>query len=306
MKYSLIIPIAPGRKAEILKSIKELNYSKDDLEIISITGTNPSINRNLGSLKSKGQILIFLDDDAILDKEYLNVLDNFLIRNKEIDIVGGVQLTPKGSGYFERSSGYALASLFGAWKLSKRYSSKSEELDSSETSITSANLVCKKEVMNKIEFDKDLFPGEDPKFILDAKKNNFKVAYNPKLIIYHKRRESISKLIKQIFLYGKVRPKLESFSSTLRKPFFFIPSLFAIYFSYIIVNRFLFRFNLLIYFPLILYIILGIIFSFYESVKNKDLSSIFILPFIFLTIHLSYGVGIIYGNLEKVVNNNEN
>jgi len=55
MKFSLVIPLAPGRNAEILDSIKQLDYSKKEFEIIVEEGTNPSDNRNKGAKKSKGE-----------------------------------------------------------------------------------------------------------------------------------------------------------------------------------------------------------------------------------------------------------
>ena len=45
-------------------------------------------------------------------------------------------------------------------------------LNADEKSITSANLICKKEVFKKIEFNSKLYPGEDPRFIEDAKAIN--------------------------------------------------------------------------------------------------------------------------------------
>jgi len=38
--------------------------------------------------------LTFLDDDAVLDKSYLKKVEKFFNEHKEIDIVGGIQLTP--------------------------------------------------------------------------------------------------------------------------------------------------------------------------------------------------------------------
>ncbi|MCK9596977.1 glycosyltransferase [Candidatus Pacearchaeota archaeon] len=316
MKFSLVIPLAPGRNAEILDSIKQIDYSKKEFEIIVEEGTNPSDNRNKGAKKSKGEIIVFLDDDAVMDKNLLKEAELFFETHKEIDIVGGAQLTPKWQEGFAKISGYALSSKFGAWKMGRRYSQKEMTLNADETMLTSANLLCRKEVMKKIKFDKSLFPGEDPKFIEDAKRAGFKIAYNPNLILYHKRRETIKALIKQISSYGRMRTKKESFLNTLKKPFFLIPSIFLIY----LVMLFIFSginltftgffikenislinpsFNFLLFLPLIFYLYLNVLVSIYESVKNRNLKSIFLLPFIFPIIHLSYGLGMILGYFKK-------
>ena len=189
--------------------------------------------------------------------------------------------------------------------MGRRYSQQELDLNADETMLTSANLFCKRDVMKKIRFDPKLFPGEDPKFIEDAKKEGLKVAYSPDLILYHKRRESIKALIKQISSYGKTRTRKESFSETLKKPFFLIPSLFCLYLISIVIFEDLKLFdifsisNFLLFFPLIFYLIIDLFFSIYESIKNKNLGALFLLPFIFTIIHLSYGGGMIQGYLEK-------
>jgi succinoglycan biosynthesis protein ExoA len=180
--------------------------------------------------------------------------------------------------------------------------------------ITSANLICRKKVLEKVKFDPKLFPGEDPKFISDAKKAGFRVAYNPDLIIYHRRRPDVKSLFKQIFNYGKVRPLKEKFSETLKMPFFLIPSLFLLYLAIVLVTLLVLitkkmigfqNLNLGIYFwiflPLFLYIFLALCFALYDSTKNKDYKAILFLPFIYPIIHVSYGAGMIYGYLKKIL-----
>ncbi len=307
MEFSLVIPVAPYRNAEILESIKELDFSKKNYEIIVEKGTNASENRNRGFEKSKGKILVFLDDDGIINNNLLKNAEKFLKEHSEIDIVGGPQLTPLDEKGFAKISGYALSSKFGGWNTSNRYGKKKLNLDADDTSLTTAIMFCKKEVMEKIKFNQNLWPGEDPRFIADAKKEGFKVAYNPELIIYHRRRPTPKALIKQIFNYGRVGPLRESFSETIKRPFFLIPSAFLIYLVALLVfiDLELFGINLInnwvLLSPLILYGILDLFFSLYESVKNRDTRGIFLLPWIFPLIHLSYGAGWIYSYSKKIL-----
>ena len=305
MKFSLVIPLAPGRNAEIIDSIKELNYPRKEYEVIVKEGLNPSENRNNGAKVAKGEIIAFLDDDAVIDVNFLKEAEGFFKKYKEIDIVGGAQLTPKWQKGFPKIAGYALSSKFGAWKMGTRYSLKELNLNADETMLTSANLFCRKEVMKKIQFDPKLFPGEDPKFVEDAKKAGFKVAYSPDLILYHKRRETVRAMIKQISSYGRTRTDKESFLETLKKSFFLIPLLFCVYLSLVLIFVLLESLkiniipNFILFFPLGLYLILDLFFSFYESIKNKNILAIFLLVFIFPLIHISYGVGMIQGYLKK-------
>lgn len=315
MKFSLVIALAPKRKTEILKSIEKLNYPKRDFEVVAIEGRNASNNRNKGAAKSKGEIVAFLDDDAVVDRNLLKNAADFFKEHKEIDIVGGPQLTPKDDGGFARISGYALSSKFGAWKMANRYEGKKLNLKADGDSLTSANLFCRKEVVQKVKFDPALFPGEDPKFIEDARKQGFTVAYSPHLIVHHRRRPSVKQFVKQIFNYGRVGPFKESFSETLKKPFFLGPSIFLIYLiviiAFIIANPSITG-NIVgfskqptvlgsLLWPLIIYLWLDLLFSIFETTKNAHTSALVPLFFIFPLLHLSYGAGRIYGYIKKLV-----
>ncbi len=306
MKFSLVIPLGPGRNAEVIDSIKKSDYPEKKYEIIVKEGSNPSDNRNNGAKESKGEIIGFLDDDAVIDENLLKKAEEFFEKHKETDIVGGAQLTPEWQRGFAKISGYALSSKFGAWNMGSRYSQQKLNLNADETMLTSANLFCRREVMKKIQFDSKLFPGEDPKFIEDAKRAGLRVAYSPDLILYHKRRETNNALIKQIASYGRTRTRKENFLKTLKKPFFLIPSLFVIYLFLLLILIFLEFFKISTFpieifsFPLVFYTGLDLIFSFYEAIKNRHLAAFVPLLFIFPIIHLSYGFGMIQGYFEKI------
>lgn len=297
MKFSLVIPVAPYRKAEILDSLKKLDYPKKDFEIIVESGKNPSENRNRGIERARGNLIIFLDDDASVEKDYLRKIDNFFKKYPGIDIVGGPQLTNKGEKFFARISGIVLTSNFGAFKVNKRYSSGEVNLNADETFLTSANLCTKKKIFEKIEgFDIHLFPAEDPEFISRAKKSGLKIAYDPEMTIYHKRRDNFSSFCKQFFKYGFVRPQKNKISGETGF-IFIVPMIFSVYFLFLPTLSLLNHFFIT---PLIAYIFLAIVFALYDSIKNKSFIGIFILPFLYLFIHLTYGLGMIAGYFSKI------
>lgn len=294
-KINIVIPCAPGSKIYVTESLKRQGISKK--EIIVVSGKNTSKNRNIGIGKSDADLIAFTNAHSFFDKDWKKNVLSFFKKYPKVDLVGGPQFTSKNEGLFERASGVAFSSIFGAANVRDRYASSKTEFNVDETKITSANLICRKEVFSKVKFDETIYPGEDPKFIADAKRENFCVAYCGDIIAYNKRRGSIVSLFKQIFNYGKVRPQKESFSQTLKNPLFFIPSLFVLgIFLAIFLAIFISVYWLLI---LDLYMLLNLIFSSRESFKNKKLSYFFVLPWIFLTIHIGYGVGMIWGYLKK-------
>ncbi len=294
MKLSAIVPVGPNRDIEILESAEKF---KKKLRLIIEKGTNPSENRNRGIKKAKTEFVAFVNAHTILPDNWIDEIEIFFGEHPEIDIAGGPQLTSKKEKIFVRASGYALSSIFGAAEASVRYKIKNLNLKANEKHLTSANLICRRNVFKKIKFDENLYPGEDPKFIADAIDSGFKVAYTPKIYVYHKRRTNLKALIKQIFNYGLVRPRKEKFSDTLKKPLFLVPSLFVLYLAFLPTFVFV---NYISLFPFFLYLVLNLFFSFYEGIKNKDFPSIILLPLLFFFIHISYGVGFFYGTIEKL------
>lgn len=295
-KISIIVPLGPKNKLDISDSLKK--YAKD-IELIVETGENPSKNRNSGAGKAGGDLIAFVNSHTIIPDGWVEEVRKFFSEHPEVDIVGGPQLNPKESSFFVKASGYCLGSVFSTANTSSRYAPGKLDLDADEKQLTSANLICRKAVLDKIKFDETLWPGEDPKFILDARKAGFKVAYSPDIFVFHKRRENLKDLSDQIMHYAMNR------SGSLRKtvisnPLFLVPSLFLIY-LFLVPLFFVLSLWLpgVIYFlflgPLVLYIMLSVFFSFYESFRNNDPGSFFVLPLIFFIIQVSYGIGFIMG-----------
>jgi glycosyltransferase involved in cell wall biosynthesis len=289
---TIIIPAGEKTKIEAEKFI-----DKKEVVLIIERGKNPSKNRNRGVIKSKTKFVAFINAHTFLNKTWVNEVTNFFKAHPEIDIVGGPQLTSKDENLFGKASGYALSSKFGTANVSFRYKQNKLNLNADETMLTSANLICKKNIFKKIKFDETIYPGEDPKFIEDAKKAELNVAYSPEIIVYNLRRPSPPLLFKQVFNYGITRPQKESLIQTLKKPYFLIPSLLVLYLitlpSLILISKFMIL-------PLLAYFFLDILFSFYESIKNKDVFSTLLLMLTFPIIHLSYGLGFLYGSLKKI------
>ena len=294
-KFSIVIALAPYRNAEVLNSIKDLDYDKKKYEIIIEKGLNASENRNNGIKKSKGEIIAFIDDDAVVDKDLLKNAEDFFNEN-DIDIVGGPQLTPKDDDFFAKMFGEAIESFWGSYKMSKRYKKSKVNLDADELSLTSANCFVKKSVFKKISgFNTKLWPGEDPEFFSRAKDAGFKIAYSPDLIIYHRRRSDIFSLLQQHYKYGEVRLKKEWINKKNVNFVMTIPSIFALYIIFLPV---MLIFSLQFIFPVLLHLIIDIIVAFYISIR-KNLFYLPFLPFVFFLIHFSYGLGMLVSLIKK-------
>jgi len=292
---TLITAIVPKGKSRAFDGLPSLK--RNNIPFIVQEGPNPSKNRNLAVLKANSELIAFINAHTIIPSDWLPNIVKFFNTYPEIDIVGGPQLTHPKESYLGKLTGYTLSSVFGAASSSNRYGGKKTILDADEKHVTSANLICRQHVLQKVQFDESIYPGEDPKFISDSKKSGFKIAYSPDISVFHRRRTSINEFAKQNFNYGLTRPQKESFFQSLKHLTFTIPAFFI---SYLALFPILFLIHYIFLFPLILYIILSLIFSAHQSIKNSDSLSFLLLPFIFFVIHVSYGLGFIYGTIINI------
>lgn len=291
---SVIIPLAPNRPCEAIPSIEAQGVP---IEIIVERGKNPSQNRNKGIARAKADIIAFIDAHSLLPENWAKHVLALFDSNPQIDAIGGPQLTAPRESRFGVISGYALSSTFGSAGSSTRYSPRHPIQDADERYLTSANLVCRRKVIERVRFDETLWPGEDPKFIADAKKAGLSLLYHPNIFVYHTRRATVGDFARQIFNYGYTRPKKEALTETLFHPSFLVPPAFTIYLALFTILSFI---QPMFIIPLALYVVLLVFFSLYEgAIKNSDPISVFYLPFIFFTIHITYGLGFIAGTVKQ-------
>ena len=295
-RLSIVIALAPERKIEVLDSLNQSDYDPKKYEIIVEVGKNPSENRNRGIKKAKGEIIAFIDDDAMVHKDLLKNADQFFNEHPEIEVVGGTQLTPKNDPFFAKASGVVLSSFLGTYVMSNRYKIGKLNLNADESSLTTAVCFVRREVFDKIEgFNPLLFPGEDPELFARMKDNGIRMAYNQELIVYHKRRSTHWAFCKQFFKYGQVRILKEKINKRRAKLVFLMPSLFSLYIILLIPLYFIV--HPIVIAPILLYLAIIIIYSMFLSIR-KNILYFPLLPFLFLSVHLSYGLGMIYSQLK--------
>jgi len=297
IKFSIIVAVAPDRNPEVIKTLKEQDYPSDKYEILIKRGPNASVNRNVGVKEAKGEIIAFIDDDAIVEKNWLIKAERFFVDHPEIDVVGGPQLTPLEDNWWGYISGIALANMLGGASIRNRYRKGLLNLNSDERDLTTANVFCRREVFLKAKFNSNFWPGEDPVFFNELVSKGKRLAYYPDLYVYHRRRDNMLSFIKQIFSYGFVRPGIKSIKKTKKSSFLFlVPSIFVLYLFFL---PLLFRMKNVFFLPLLVYIIIVSIISVIFFIKEKKYKYLMILlPFIFLLIHVSYGFGFIFGFLK--------
>ena len=210
---SIIITTRNRKKdiSECIESILSSNYSNYEIILVDNASEDDTVEmieqkfpyvkivkndknlgiaggRNIGTSLAKGDYILFLDSDTIIDKNMLGELINVIKKEKRIGIV-----VPKM--YFLESPNliwYAGAKV--NLLTSRTYNIGVYEIDYGqydkicETSHGPTAFLCSRELINKIgEHNEEYFMSyADLDFAIRAKKEGFKVLYVPTAKLWHK------------------------------------------------------------------------------------------------------------------------
>lgn len=248
MKATIIIPVKEINnflRQETVPAI--LSQTEKDFELLIITDkkssekfpktiiipswpkTGPADKRDLGAKNAHGEILAFLDDDSYPTKDWLkNALEIF---NKDDNLVGlgGPTLTPPHDSIFQKASGYVWSTWLGSGGAGT-YRCKISPGRVIDDYPTVNFLVRKKDFWKVGGFDSHFWPGEDTKLCHDlVYKLEKKIIYDPKVLVYHHRREVFLDHLGQISRYAVHRGHFARIlPKTSLKTGYLLPTIFTL------------------------------------------------------------------------------
>ncbi len=304
---------------EAIKALKEQTYP--NFEVIIVTDyklksppkfprlklksyghyVGPAKKRDDGAKIAKGEILVFLDDDAYPYVLWLARLIRHFKRSS-IAAVGGPGINPPNISWLEAASGWFSSSPLGLGPYSYRFIAQPIRF---VDDFPSMNLAIRKSDFNAVGgFDSHFYPGEDTKICLDlVYKLKKKILYDPEVLVFHHRRPLLFPHLKQNGNYGLHRGY---FARTLPKTSFRFPYLLPSLILFSFIYLFLALPFPLIRFPYFFTLVLGSV-SLYLSVlllnslwvtyhSKNPFQGIISIPVTLLT-HFWYGLRFLQGFL---------
>jgi len=269
--------------------VKDTNFKNKKVKIIEAGEVTPSIKRNLAIKQAGGESLAFIDSDAYPEKDWLkNAIKYF--EDKSIGLVGGPNLTPKEGNFSERVSGYVLSNFWATGLAYVRYNRTRNQVVSA---LPSCNYISRKEISP--EYNSGYLTAEDIQFCSAINKKGYKILYAGDVVVYHHRRDTLKKHIKQMFIYGRDMGWLSKEDKSINKAYISLLSFFTLGFFMGIILSFFAGWARILFLDLTLvYLILILVTSIHENLKMT-------LATTFTTIltHFSYGFGFIYSILKK-------
>lgn len=322
-KVSIICPIYNEEKfiAACVDCMLRQDYPQDSLEILLIDGgstdrtlqilapyvslhsnirllENPKTLQtyalNTGIRHAGGEVIVRMDAHAVYPVNYVSTLVHYLYELPNAVNVGCVCHTqPQSSSLEAEAVAVASSHPFGVGNATYRTS-----VIDKPTVVDTVPFGCWKKVwFDKVGlFDEDLFRSEDDEFNARTIQNGGTVYLVPGISVTYYARESISKISKMFYQYGLFKPlanqKLKK-PATLRQ---FVPLLFVLGISLGFLPGLLWRPLLYVWISgIVAYLLLSLFVSLKAACRKGRFGLLFILPYVFFRIHISYGIGYLEG-----------
>lgn len=299
MRYplvSIIIPAKPGNAVSAIECVKWLDYPVERLEVFVSEGSQPSRQRNEAARKAKGEILYFLDDDSCPVPDALKrMVEHF--EDEKVAAVGGPSITPEGDSVLQRSFGAALGSFLGGFSIKNRYRRTGKARVSSESELILCNLAFRKKAfIENGGLDERLYPNEENELMNRLQKNGNKLIHDPDAYVLRSQRKTLMAFVKQMLNYGRGRAEQTIIAPSSFKPSHLVPTIFLLYLLSTLFSK-----NLLYLLPLGCYLLINLSSSAYCSYKRKEWRFLYLLPPIYMLMHICYGAGVVWGGFRGLI-----
>jgi glycosyltransferase involved in cell wall biosynthesis len=245
IKYSIIVATYNrlSEIRELLDSLQGLTYPPSDFEVIivddgSIDGTSdyvinfnstfdlrclsqenqgPGKARNLGMAQAKGEYFIFVDSDCTMPSQWLDSIDEAVIRH-DWDAFGGPDTFHPSFSPLLKAINYSMTSFVGTG------GTRGGKESVGRYYPRSFNMGMRRSVYDKVGGMNQLRHGQDMDLSARIYDAGFRVGLIPEAFVYHKRRTSLTKFFRQIFNWGVARVNLGRTHKQLWKFIHFIPA----------------------------------------------------------------------------------
>ena len=315
---SIVIPMLNEVEAieRCIRSIQDQDYSNDRIEILVVDGMSTDGSRekvlelsqlhgniklfdnekkrtpvalNIGVRNAMGDVVIILGAHTRIERSFVSTNIKYM-NELGVKCTGGTQKNV-GDTFLQRAIGYGMGSVFGMPSAPYRFFPKKRFVD------TVVYAAYRKELFDEIGFfDEELHISEDAEFNWRIRKAGHKIFYTPEIVSYYYPRKNLKGLFRQFFNYGILRVNVIKKHFDAFKLIHVLPPAFVLTVAILLILGFIDP----IYWSLLLgllavylfYLLLGSLITVW---KIKKFSYFFVMPLVFLTMQVSWGVGFLVG-----------
>ena len=314
---SVVMPVRnEGRFIErSLRSVLAQDYPRNRFEVIVADGmsdddTRETIGRlsevekvrvidnprrivatglNLVVREAKGDIIVRVDGHCEIASDYLRLCATLLEQGKA-DCVGG-PLETIGETISAQAIAVGMSSPFGVGGSTFRIGASTEKYVD-----TVAFPAYKRDTLQRVgEFDEELVRNQDDEYNYRLRKLGGKILLSPEIRARYYSRATFIRLCKQYFQYGYWKVRVMQKHPRQMQPRQFVPAIFVLWlFSLAVLSPIVKGALIVLFASLAIYGVTAVIASVLAAARS-GWRLLPLLPFSFLTIHVSYGFGFLMG-----------
>lgn len=160
--------------------------------------------------RARGEIVYFLDDDAVVAEDFIDRLLDALDRHPEAAAIGGTNVCPPDASRFQRAVDRVLCSPLGAGPMRVRYVAAGPERVLPSWCFMLTSLGVRREAFERhgMAFPDASASAEENLLLHRVERRVGPLLFCPGLIAYHERRPTPASFLSQVFVNGRGRGQI--------------------------------------------------------------------------------------------------
>lgn len=289
---TVLVPTRPGQdEIQALSASRSLDYPPERLEVLVARGQQPAAQRNAALREARGDLIYFLDDDAVPSPGNLRrAVAHF--RDSAVKVLGGPNLCPADAPFLEQVFAVTLGSWLAFGPSRARYEAVGQLRETSEKELILCNLLARRQdILELGGFDESLYPNEENALMDHLQQRGGKLLYDPQLIVHRRPRSTLRAFARMLLTYGRGRAEQFRLHPTFGSALNFAPPLFCLYVLAIaILYAAHSHLGPLVSAPLLFYAAALLVQTTINAARLGFLKSVCSTPLVVLT-HILYGAG---------------
>lgn len=202
LDVSVVIPSLTGEVTRLSGSLQGQRLVPVEIELI--VGVQPNGRaRNMGVARTTGDVLVFVDDDAVLGHE--RVIENLvepLNRDLTIGVTGASKLIPPDSSWFQRWIAREVPRIEHP-VVHEPLETNPEPENNYYCEVTTTCCAMRRDVFEEVGgFNEELIRGVDTEFLTRVHWYGYRILLVPDTWVYHPAPPNLRALLRKHFLYG--------------------------------------------------------------------------------------------------------
>lgn len=201
VSVAVVIPSLAGDVTELLASIERQTLQPAEVEVVR--GVRPNGRaRNVGVARTTGEVLVFVDDDAVPGDEHVIAnLAKPLLADPTIGVTGASKLIPPNSSWFQRWATREVPRI--------QHPVVDEPLETNPDppyyycEVTTTCCAMRRSVFEEAGgFNEELVRGVDTEFFVRVRRLGYRLVLVPHTWVWHPAPATFGALLRKHFWYG--------------------------------------------------------------------------------------------------------